>query len=250
MKNSRRQLLSTIRRTLSSGLGMTILVAGGYGLLKKRKSSYPPVRKKRDKLDFAYVNAGVDRLIRPPGAVDEKEFIAGCIKCYRCQDACEYGAIQFFTEKDGAQAHTPYIDPQKKGCVLCMKCTKMCPTGVLKPVEMEQKKSVDMGSVELHKELCLSHQAKRIRDEQALLMELGREATDTTAPYLRRGPCGECYMFCQLKNHAITLEPGSFLAPEISPDDCVGCGMCEEICRVVVRGEPAIRVVSKRETTL
>lgn len=41
-----------------------------------------------DKLDFAYVPAGLDRLIRPPGAVDEKAFVAGCIRCYRCQDAC------------------------------------------------------------------------------------------------------------------------------------------------------------------
>ena len=32
----------------------------------------------------------------------------------------------------------------------------------------------------------------------------------------------------------------------LRPDDCIGCGMCEEICRVMVRGEPAIRVVPTR----
>lgn len=248
MTLSRREIFKNIWSKLTVAAGMGVFLTAGHALLKRRKNTYPPVRKKRDKLDFAYVPAGLDRLIRPPGAVDEKDFVAGCIRCYRCQDACEQGAIQFFSDKDGRYAHTPYIDPQKKGCNLCMKCTKICPTGVLKPLEIEEKNTVNMGSVELNKDICLSHRAKRIRDEQALLMELGREATDTTAPYQRRGPCGECYMFCQLKKHAIRLEPGAFLAPEIFPDDCVGCGMCEEICRVMVRGEPAIRVVSNRKT--
>jgi Pyruvate/2-oxoacid:ferredoxin oxidoreductase delta subunit len=53
-------------------------------------------------------------------------------------------------------------------------------------------------------------------------------------------------MFCPLRRHAIKLEPGAFLAPITFQDACVGCGLCEEICRVMVRGEPAIRVVAKR----
>lgn len=235
-------------RTLSAAAGMGVFFSVGHALLKRRQSTYPPTRKKRDKLDFAYVPAGLDRLVRPPGAVGEKAFMAGCIRCNRCQDACEFGAIQSFSEKDGRYAHTPYIDPQKRGCTLCMKCTTICPTGVLKPIGIDEIASVNMGSVELHKDLCLSHRAKRIRDEQALLMQLGREATDTTAPYQRRGLCGECYMFCRRRTHAIRMEPGAFLAPEVFPDNCVGCGMCEEICRVMVRGEPAIRVVSNRTT--
>ena len=30
-------------------------------------------------------------------------------------------------------------------------------------------------------------------------------------------------------------------------EHCVGCGLCEDICRTVVRGEPAIRVVRTRK---
>ncbi len=114
-------------------------------------------------------------------------------------------------------------------------------------MEIEDKDKAEMGSVVLKKELCLSHKAKRIRDEQALLMELGHEATDSTEMNERRGPCGECHMFCPLRERAIKLEPGAFLSPEVYPDECVGCGMCEEICRHLVKGEPAIKVVAIRE---
>lgn len=186
------------------------------------------------------------RLIRPPGAVEEGAFLAGCIRCYRCQDACEVGAIRFFTEADGELYHTPYVDPAAKGCTLCMRCTHACPTGVLAAMEPADRARVDMASVTLRTDLCLSHKAKRIRDEQAMLMALGRSPTESEAVVERRGPCGECYMFCPLRERAIQLEPGGFLAPVVFEKECVGCGMCEEICRHMVRGEPAIRVVATR----
>jgi len=128
-----------------------------------------------------------------------------------------------------------------------MKCTKVCPTGALLPMEMEEKAEVTMASVELRKDLCLSFKAKAIRNEQAMLMEMGKQPTESEALIERRGPCGECYMFCPLRESAIQLEPGSFLAPIIFTENCVGCGMCEEICRTMVRGDPAIRVVPTRQ---
>lgn len=186
-------------------------------------------------------------MIRPPGALeDDDDFLAACIRCYRCQDACEPGAIQFFTEKDGRHYHTPYVDPAIKACEPCMECTQACPTGALQAMTMDELPRVRMATVELREDLCLSYKAKRIRDEQAMMMELGREPTESDAPVERRGPCGECYMFCPMRERAIKLEPGAFLAPLVFPDECIGCGMCEEICRVILHGEPAIRVVAIR----
>lgn len=183
-------------------------------------------------------------LLRPPGALSEAAFLAACIRCYRCQDACEPGAIQFYTESDGSLLHTPYVDPARKACTLCLKCGPACPTGALEP--LTRMADADMGSVELREELCLSYRAQRIRDEQALLSELGRAPTTAEAAMERRGPCGECFTYCPLRGQAIKLKPGGFLAPVVFTDHCVGCGMCEEICRVVVRGDPAIRVVRTR----
>ncbi len=235
---TRRGVLKKATRIAGTAAGFGVAMAAGHSLLDKRRTTYP--------LKDDEGGPVGTRLIRPPGAVDEEPFLAGCIRCYRCQDACEPGAIQFFTEADGKHYHTPYVDPAIRGCTLCMKCTHVCPTGVLVPLEIEDKADVDMATVELREDLCLSYKAKRIRDEQNMLMQLGQEPTESTALLERRGPCGECYMFCPLRERAIRLEPGAFLAPLVFADHCVGCGMCEEICRVLVKGEPAIRVVPTR----
>jgi len=235
MAITRRESFRRVLRTVSTGAGLAVVAGLVHMLTRSGLARYPAVRRPYEKL------VG---LLRPPGALEESQFLAACIRCYRCQDACEPGAIQFYTEADGYLAHTPYVDPAMKGCTLCMECGPACPTAALAVfVEMTE---ADMGSVELREDLCLSFKAKRIRAEQGLLMELGQSATESTATYERRGPCGECYMFCPLRNLAIKLEPGAFLAPIVFTEHCVGCGMCEEICRTVVRGEPAIRVVRTR----
>ncbi len=189
----------------------------------------------------------VPGLVRPPGAVDEKDFLAACIRCYRCQDVCDTGAIQFFTEEHGKYFHTPYVDAALAACNLCMECTQVCPTSVLQPMKVSDRAEVRMASVSLDEDRCLSYKAKRTRYEQRLLMDLGRPATEANVRDERRGICGECYMVCPLRERAITYEPGAFLAPIIWTEHCVGCGLCEEICRVVLRGDPAIRVEPTRQ---
>ncbi len=231
--------MTTTRRDALRALAVTAgctLVGGIVHLLQRvRRSAYPAVQR-----PYA-TPAG---LLRPPGALPEPQFLAACIRCYRCQDVCEPGAIQFYTERDGDLAHTPYVDPAKAGCTLCAKCGPECPTIALHP--FEDMAEVDMGSVELSEDLCLSYKAKRIRDEQDMIVQMGGEATESEALLERRGPCGECYMFCPLRNRAIKLAPGAFLAPLVFTAHCVGCGMCEHICRTLVRGAPAIRVVRTR----
>lgn len=232
MKLTRRRIL----HTTATAVGFAVIGGLVHFLQRTRLAEYPILKRPYRKL------AGI---LRPPGALAEKDFLAACIRCYRCQDACEPGAIQFYTERDGLLYHTPYVDPAKAGCTLCLKCGPACPTNALVP--LEDMADADMGSVELDESLCLSYKAKRLRDEQAMLMKLGREPTESDAVAERRGPCGECYMFCPLRNRAIKLEPGAFLAPIVFTEHCVGCGMCEDICRTVVRGEPAIRVVRTRK---
>jgi ferredoxin len=236
---TRRALLKGIVQASGAAVGIGAATAAGHVLLRpvpRRLTATPASRTRASR-----------RLVRPPGAVEEDAFLAGCIRCYRCQDACDIGAVRFFTETDGELYHTPYVDPEIKACNLCMRCTHVCPTHVLRPLEREERAKVDMASVELRQDLCLSYKAQRIRDEQAMLMELGRSATESEAVVERRGPCGECYMFCPLREKAIKLEPGAFLAPLVFEKECVGCGMCEEICRAMVRGDPAIRVVATRQ---
>lgn len=231
MRFTRREAI----RSFASTVGLAVAGGLAHWLMRSRLECYPMVKRPYAKL------AG---LLRPPGAPAEPDFLAACIRCCRCQDACEPGAIQFYTEKDGDLFHTPYVDPAKAGCTLCNKCGPACPTGALLP--FADMADADMGSVELREDLCLSYKAKWVREKQELLTQLGRRPTEVEAAAEGRGPCGECHMFCPLRNRAIKLEPGAFLAPLVFTEHCVGCGMCEEICRTVVRGEPAIRVVRTR----
>lgn len=222
-------------RSFATAAGLGVVGAFVHWLSRPRTEQYPCVKRPYEK------HAG---LLRPPGALAEPAFLAACIRCYRCQDACEPGAIQFYTETDGDLFHTPYVDPARAGCTLCNKCGPACPTGAL--LSFNEMSDVDMGSVELREDLCLSYKAREVREKQALLTQIGRTPMDVEAVAERRGPCGECYTFCPLRNRAIKLEPGAFLSPLVFPEHCVGCGLCEEICRTVVRGEPAIRVVRTR----
>jgi len=223
-------------QSLTTAVGLSMFGGLVHWLSKCGRVCYPVIKRPYARL------AG---LLRPPGALSEPEFLSACIRCYRCQDACEPGAIQFYTESDGDLFHTPYVDPAKAGCTLCNKCGPVCPTGALLP--FAEMADADMGSVELREDLCLSYKAKKLREQQELLVQLGRRPMEVETVSERRGPCGECYMFCPLRNRAIKLEPGSFLAPLVFTEHCVGCGMCEEICRTVVRGEPAIRVIRTRK---
>lgn len=231
MAVTRRKIL----RTIASATGFAVMGGFAHWLQRARGIQFPLIRRPY---------ARDEGILRPPGALPEADFLAACIRCYKCQDACGPGAIQFYCEADGSLFHTPYVDPAKAGCTLCNKCGPICPTGALLP--FDDKSDVDMGTVELREDLCLSYKAKHLRHEQELLEQAGGTAMESDALDERRGPCGECFMFCPLRNRAIKLEPGRFLAPIVFPDACVGCGMCEDICRVVVRGEPAIRVVRTR----
>ncbi len=247
----RRHLL---RKAIKLSTGVACAVAGmsfGHFLLKRKPRRYPAKP--------AQFGASGTRIIRPPGAEEESRFLAGCIRCYRCQDACEFGAIQFFDETAGPHYFTPYVDPAIKACQVgrqCMelKCAKACPTGVLKPVSVEHRAEIAMGTVELNVDLCLSYKAKERYNERAanwttkpkLSLEIDDPPKPTQEMLQRSGICGECYMFCPMREKAITREPGEFFAPIVFADQCIGCGLCEEICRQIVRGEPAIRVVSTR----
>ena len=156
-------------------------------------------------------------LIRPPGAVEESEFLARCIRCQRCAEVCETDAILLAPRAAGRTAHTPYIVPETSACDLCLACGKACPTGALRPIE--KIADARMGVAVVDKRLCVSHNGT--------------------------GVCGACFTICPLKGKAITQ--GRRNAPEVHDEFCAGCGLCEQACIVKDRKDGrAIRVRSER----
>ena len=180
-------------------------VAGGVlaGFLSLRSSRVAPAGA-RDSLG----------MVRPPGARDEKEFLALCARCTRCADSCEAQCLLLFGPEAGDLQGTPHLIPDDRACTLCMKCGETCPTGAIRP--LEKKDDVRMGVAVVDKRLCVSHAGT--------------------------GVCGACHTICPLRNRAITQDFRN--APVIHDDRCVGCGLCEETC--IVRDRRAIRVQTDR----
>ncbi len=159
--------------------------------------------------------------VRPPGALPEAEFLARCIRCLRCADACPNQAIvPLGASAGGGLEGTPAIRPRRQACMLCnrmegayLRCTEACPSGALElvrrdPEEIQRK--VAMGKAVLDKGLCYSY---------------------------NNWTCGACYRACPFPGRAMTL--GLWERPEVVADGCVGCGACERAC---IRYPQAIRV--------
>ncbi|MFQ5439181.1 MAG: 4Fe-4S dicluster domain-containing protein [Paracoccaceae bacterium] len=157
------------------------------------------------------------RFLRPPGALDEEDFLARCINCGQCGEICPNRTIKYFGFENGLNsADTPYITPREKACILCMKCGDVCPTGAIEPIEREAEaivENVSMGHAVVDESLCLSYQGKT---------------------------CGVCYRACPLPGISMTI--GRLEQPHVT-DKCVGCGICERAC---IQMPQAIRIIPDR----
>ncbi len=159
-------------------------------------------------------------LLRPPGALPEDDFLAACVNCMKCGNACPNDCIRFHGLGAGLQkAFTPYIRARERGCILCGECAQVCPTGALQPFEATREgwaRGVAMGKARVNKSMCYSYHGRT---------------------------CGACYRACPLAGDAMKI--GVFETPIIQPESCVGCGLCEQACLHLPQ---AIRVIPSELT--
>jgi len=72
--------------------------------------------------------------LRPPGALDESNFLSSCIKCGQCVQVCPVSAIKLADLIDGMGVGVPYIDARQQACDFscdAVQCILACPTGSL-----------------------------------------------------------------------------------------------------------------------
>ncbi|MBP9714613.1 MAG: 4Fe-4S dicluster domain-containing protein [Sterolibacterium sp.] len=72
--------------------------------------------------------------LRPPGALDEQDFLSSCIKCGQCVQVCPVQAIKLAELDDGFGLGVPYIDARSQACDFscdAAQCILACPTGAL-----------------------------------------------------------------------------------------------------------------------
>ncbi len=179
-----------------------------------------------------------EKLIRPPGALPEGEFLARCIKCGQCMKVCPNNAIHPASWEAGPEGiWTPVIIPRIGYCEYnCTLCTQVCPTGAIGKLTLEEKTGkngetpVKIGTAFYDRGRCL--------------------------PWAMSTPCIVCEEWCPTPKKAIWLEKTKVLAPDgkevrvkrpyLNPELCVGCGACETKCPV--GDKPAVYVTSIGET--
>ena len=85
----------------------------------------------------------------------------------------------------------------------CVICGHVCPTGAILPLDVENKKHVQIGKAYFNKNDCVVVTKKK--------------------------DCGACSEHCPTK--AVTMVPyGQLVLPDVKEDLCIGCGACEHAC--------------------
>ncbi len=85
-------------------------------------------------LGYIPVSQATHTRLRPPGALNEADFLSSCIKCGQCVQVCPVQAIKLGDIDDGFGLGVPYIDPREQACDFscdAVQCILACPTGSL-----------------------------------------------------------------------------------------------------------------------
>lgn len=171
-------------------------------------------------------------LLRPPGSLEEKEFLKRCVKCGECMKVCITNGLQPTLFEAGLEGiWSPVLVPRIGYCEYrCTLCGQVCPTGAIKKVDLREKAKIRIGLAMIDKGRCL--------------------------PYAHSTACIVCEEVCPTPKKAIWFEKArakdregrerELKQPRVDLELCIGCGICETKCPVIDR--PAISVSSVGES--
>ncbi len=159
-------------------------------------------------------------VIRPPGALQEKEFVDACIRCLQCVKICNStgGCLQpTFLQAGWEGLWTPRVEPGLGYCEFdCTLCGQVCPSGAIRELQPSEKKKTKIARAVFDKNRCI--------------------------PWAAHKDCLVCEEHCPVADKAIKFERREISTPDgdlltvklpyVVEELCIGCGICEYKCPV------------------
>jgi ferredoxin len=151
--------------------------------------------------------------IVPPGAGSPERFLSKCTACGLCVSNCQGNVLSM-----GGKFKNVHLEFGRGFCDFsCTNCSKVCPTGAIDEISLNQKRMTRIGLASLELPLCVT-------------------VTNGTE-------CGACSEQCPTGALQMEDTPNGARLPVFNEAICIGCGACENACPVVPRKAVIVNAV-------
>jgi formate hydrogenlyase subunit 6/NADH:ubiquinone oxidoreductase subunit I len=145
--------------------------------------------------------------LTPPGSLSAQHIAQHCTGCQLCVSECPNDVLR--PSSDLMHLMQPTMSYERGYCrPECNRCSEVCPADAIKPIDHEEKSSIQIGHAVWIKKNCV--------------------------PLTDGVDCGNCARHCPAG--AIEMVPldanddESPYVPAINEEACIGCGACEYVC--------------------
>ena len=164
--------------------------------------------------------------LTPPGSLSAQNMAKKCTGCQLCISECPNQVLR--PSGSLLTLMQPIMSYERGYCrPECNRCSQVCPAGAIRPVDHEEKSSIQIGHAVWIKKNCV--------------------------PLTDGVECGNCARHCPTGAIEMVMlneeDEESPMVPAINESRCIGCGACEYVCpsrpfsAIVVEGHEVHRSI-------